>query len=75
MNSDNANRGQVPDSRFAMAGVGHSSMYRTCFGKAGNCGPRSPVGSTRPNGRFYCRECSEARAARANQQQQEKASC
>lgn len=58
-------RNQPADRVLTFHGTGHGSMYRNCYGRNANCGPRSPVGSTRPNGRFYCRECSEARAARA----------
>ena len=64
MNSDTARKGTLPDAPWREVGMGHGSVYRSCMGKQGNCGPRSPVGSTRPRGLFYCRECSEVRAAR-----------
>ena len=64
-NSDNARRGSLPDVKFTTGGSGHGSMHRNCHGKACNCGPRSAIGSTRPDGRFFCAECSAKRAERA----------
>ena len=57
-------RGGPPDVPWMIAGVGHGSLFRTCIGKGGTCGPQSPIGSTREKGLFRCKACSEARAAR-----------
>lgn len=58
-----AARKTANDVPFKPAGPG-MVVIRNCWGHAGNCGPRSILGGTYPNNRFYCQACTAARMAR-----------